>query len=433
MFNMKANAFEILSDSETEFVIRKLIAPILKVARINPKTLNLYIILDNSVNAFVIGGNNLFINTGLITTFNNPDALKGVVAHELGHVTGNHVAMRQSQVQELMSQSILVNLLGAAAIIGGAGEVGSALIAGGMHTLQGNYLRYSRFQETAADNAAIKYLHDSHNTIKGLIQVFEHFEQESLRLREHINPYMLTHPMSNDRLSFTRQFLKNENDTYQSSNQEKMEYAQIVAKLRGFTIPLESFSDKNIQDLPPSAQLYAKSIILYRKAKFKAAINILDQLINQSQPNEAFLYELKGQFLFESGNNTDAINSYKKAITILPDNPLILAEYAVVLVNASNTASGTHKQHILEEAITTLQKVLSLRLNNHPYVYRQLAVAYGKLGKLGYSNLMLAEEALLLHNFQEAKKFTKLAEKYKNQDNYLTLRIDDILKTLPKD
>lgn len=428
--NSTASAFEILSDSETETVVRKLIFPILKTANINPKNLNLYIILDNNVNAFVIGGNNLFINTGLITTFNNPDALKGVVAHELGHVTGNHVAMRHSQIQSLMSQSILVNLLGVAAIIGGAGDVGAALISGGMHTLQGNYLSYSRFQETAADSAAIKYLHKSKNTVKGLIQVFEHFDQESLRMREHINPYMQTHPMSNERLNMTRQHLVHEDSTYQSSISEKNEYSQVVAKLRGFTVALDKDSLHKQTDLPAFAQKYEEAIIMYRQSKFKDAISILDSLTKE-MPNNAYFYELKGQFLFESGQLQPAIEAYQKAIEILPNKPLILAEYAVVLVNASNTANGKNKQMLLEEAIITLNKVLHSKLNTHPYVYRQLATAYGKLGKLDYSNVMLAEEALLLHKFQEAKKFANIAASYKSNNKFVKLRIDDILKTIP--
>lgn len=429
-FNNNALALEILSDSETETVIRKLIKPILKVANINPNNLNLYIILDNNVNAFVIGGNNLFINTGLITTFNNPDALKGVVAHELGHVTGHHVAMRHSQIQTLMSNSILVNLLGAAAIIGGAGDVGAALISGGMHALHGNYLSYSRFQETAADRAAIRYLHQSKNTLKGLIQVFEHFEQESLRMREHINPYMQTHPMSNERLNMARKHLVKEDRTYESSASEKKEYSQIVAKLRGFTAALDKHSIHNQQDLPSFAQKYEESIIMYRKSRFKEAISILDELIKKT-PDNAYLYELKGQFLFESGQLEPSIESYKKAIRILPNSPLILAEYGVVLVTTSNTAQENNKQKLLKEAILTLKKVLHYRLNTHPYVYRQLATAYGKLGKLDYSNVMLAEEALLLHKFDEARKFAKIAAGYNNNNEFIKLRVDDILKTIP--
>lgn len=428
---LPSHSFEILSDTETETVIRQLIAPLLKIANINPKTLNIYIILDSSVNAFVIGGNNLFINTGLITTFNNPDALKGVVAHELGHVTGGHVAMRQAQMQNLMSQSILVNLLGAAAILGGAGDVGSAILSGGIHTLQGHYFSFSRFQETAADNTAIKFLHGSHNTIKGLIQVFGYFEQETLRMREHINPYMQTHPMSGERLSFARQYLIKEDSSFKSSEEEKQSYSQVVAKLRGFTIPLDKPSLHMQTDLSKSAQLYEESIILYRSARFNKAINILNELITKD-PHNPYFYELKGQFLFESGQIQPAIAAYKQAINLLPNKPLLLAEYSVVLVNASNAATGSQKQQLLEEAVTTLKKVLNSRFNNHPYVYRQLAIAYGKLGKLNYSNLMLAEESILLHKFNDTRRFIALAKKYNHNDEYVTLRIDDISKTLPE-
>ena len=63
-------------------------------------------------------------------------------------------------------------------------------------------------------------------------------------------------------------------------------------------------------------------------------------------------------------------------------------------------------------------------------VYRNLAIAYGKLGNLGYSNLMLAEEAILLQNYVEAKKFIYNSKKYVTKDQRLLLKIEDLEKII---
>ena len=152
-------------------MVKKLATPIILAAGVNPEEINFYIVLDQDVNAFVYGGRNIFINTGLLTLFNDPDVLKGVIAHELGHITGGHIARREEQIKRLLPQFIFTNLLGVAAMLGGSGELGGAILSGSSHSLERSMLRHSRENESSADQAAFQYLQRSHNSNAGLLKL----------------------------------------------------------------------------------------------------------------------------------------------------------------------------------------------------------------------------------------------------------------------
>ena len=212
--SFSATAVEILIDSEVEGGVRKFINPIFEAAGFDPQEIKVYIVLDNSVNAFVANGSNIFINTGLITLYNDPDVLKGVVAHELGHITGGHLARNSEKIQQLTIPTMATTLLGVAAAIGGSPEAGMALITGSSHTAARSYLSNSRSQESAADQAAIKFLHKSNNTAAGLVKAQEYFSKREANIVSQINPYSISHPLSRERLNIMNAALKKEGNKY---------------------------------------------------------------------------------------------------------------------------------------------------------------------------------------------------------------------------
>ncbi len=73
------------------------------------------IVQDNSLNAFVAGGQRIFINTGLIMRTETPNQLIGVMAHESGHIAGGHLARMQEELRNLSTLQILEAILGAGA------------------------------------------------------------------------------------------------------------------------------------------------------------------------------------------------------------------------------------------------------------------------------------------------------------------------------
>jgi len=420
---------ELLNDSETTETINRIIAPLCEAAGIPSKKINLYIVIDKDINAFVMRGGDLFLNTGLITAFNDPDVLKGVVAHELSHLSSGHVLLRQTKIEDILHQSWVTTLLGISAAAAGSPDLGTALVLGGSHVAERRAMRYSREQETVADSLGMKYLHSVGNTAGGFIKLLEHFNSSELYSSStYASPYMLTHPLSKERLKRVREAFLQEKDNLAirpSSAREKEAYARVVAKLRAFLETKEYMADAK-KDLTGFAKSYGDAIVFYRTAQFDKSFELLSSLIRQHK-RDGYLYELKGQFLFETGQLLPAVEEYRKAISFLGDKSSSRGDYAIVLISASKLyKERSHQVAALNEAILVLNKVLDTPYQRNPYIYRNLAIAYGSLGKIGYSNLMLAEEALLLQRKEEAEDFLRIAKNYAGQDAKLKLKIEDI-------
>jgi predicted Zn-dependent protease len=413
-------------DSEVEDGIKKLITPIFEAAGVQPGDVNFYILLDENINAFVYKGRNIFISTELITSFNDPDVLKGVVAHELGHIHGGHLARRDEKIRELNRQSMIaMGLLGIGAVLSGnpAAIMGGAL--GHSHIFDRDFLAYSRSQEAAADQAAVKFLHKSDNSVIGILKLQEYFTKKEKQIYGEINPYSVTHPLSSNRLASLRIAYNQEPIGMRSSDEERKIYSRIVAKLRGFLKPVESNSIIYQGDLDSFARQYEDAISYHERNDEKSAIKTINKLIDQ-EPDNGYLYELKGQILFKAGDVMSALESYKKAVSYIK-NPITKAEYAVALANSVDFYGNQEKrEEVLEEVVVLLESVLASNMKN-PYIYRILATAYGKLGDLGYTNLMLAEEALLQQKYEDANRFAKIAKKHSKNRTRLKIKIEDIM------
>jgi predicted Zn-dependent protease len=86
-----AAAQSILRDAETEALLRDMATPLVTAAGLNPRNVDIVLVNDGSINAFVAGGQAVYINSGLISEAASANEVQGVIAHELGHITGGHV------------------------------------------------------------------------------------------------------------------------------------------------------------------------------------------------------------------------------------------------------------------------------------------------------------------------------------------------------
>lgn len=420
-------ALNLISDAEIESGIKHIVSPIIKAANLNPDEVKIFIVLNPEVNAFAINGQSVFINTGLIKLFNDVNILKGVFAHEIGHVTGGHIVRTRQKIDELSSQTVITTLLGVAAIAGGAPEVGGALMGGGIHSLERSMLRFSRENEYSADQAAFKYLRLSQNSPEGLVKLLEYFNSQNLSVDKDKFKYMITHPLSSERL-FAAKTQENWTLDSKRNHNDQLVYNRVYAKLNGFIDDPEFVINKSKVDVDEFSRDYELSIAYYRLNNFNKSMSILDGLIKK-EPYNSYIYELKAQFLFEYGKLDEAIPVYEKALSLNKDDDLLRLELAVVLINSANKNGNIQSvDQYYKRAITLLKTVLISNPNN-AWAYRNLSIAYGRIGDLGASNLMLAEEALLYEKLDQALKFANLANKYKLNKN-LKLRVGDIIKSV---
>ena len=124
-------AQSILRDAETEKLLQDMMDPLTEAAGMNRGAVDVVLLQDNSLNAFVAGGQRIYVHSGLIQAADNANEVQGVLAHELGHIVGGHVITGSQGAQVATGISIVSLLLGVAAMAAGAGSAGMGILAAG--------------------------------------------------------------------------------------------------------------------------------------------------------------------------------------------------------------------------------------------------------------------------------------------------------------
>ncbi len=415
----EARELSFIRDAEIENTIRTYAMPVFLAAGLEPTAINIYLVNDNSLNAFVAGGQKLFLNTGLLARSTNASQVIGVIAHETGHIAAGDLSRIRDAMQASSAQAILAYILGGAAIIGGRGDVGGAIILGGQAVGTRNFLHYSRTQEGAADVAAMKFLEATKQSSKGLREFFEILGDQEFKSAARQDPYYQSHPLTRERILAVEEFIsKSAYSNVPESADFVSRHSRMKAKLRAFLdSPTYTFRRYGKADTSVESR-YARAIAYYRQADIDNALPLIDGLIAE-QPDDPYFHELKGQILFENGHNVEAIPEYRKASALDADSALLHAELARVLIEANDPA-------LLGEAIENLITALSQDRTDGSS-WRQLAIAYGRQDKTAESSLALGEEALLQGNAQNALYHGGRAEKLLPEGSRGWLHAQDIL------
>jgi predicted Zn-dependent protease len=397
-----AKGRSLIRDTEAETIIRDFAAPLLKAANIEPSSVNFILIQDDDLNAFVAGGRNIFLYTGLLMRAETPDQLTGVLAHEIGHISGGHLARASNAAKTSSRASLLSILLGAATIVAtGRGDAAAAIVSGGQELAKREFLRFSRSQESAADQAAVRLLDATQHSSRGLLEFLEILSAEELLVRARRSAYSGTHPLTQDRLSFAREHLASSphSDTAPSLRDQER-FQRLRAKLYAFIKPPNS-TLRRFADDQSLVGRYARVIATYRQPDLIRAIAMLDAMIAE-YPDDPYLVELKGQILFEAGKPGQARAAYLLAHAMLPKAPLIAVELA-----RAELALNTPEMNNL--ALGRLKSAVRLEPET-PSVWHQLAIAEGRTGNKGMAALALAEEAILSRRLRDASIQAKRAQ-----------------------
>jgi predicted Zn-dependent protease len=414
-----AQKISLIRDAEIENTIREFAIPVFRAAELNPSAVSIYLVQDSTINAFVAGGQRLFLNTGLLTRTTNANQIIGVIAHETGHIAGGHLARIQDALQNTTATTILAMLLGGAAIVSGRGDLGTAIVSAGQSVSLRNLLQYSRTQESAADQAALKYLEDAGYSAKGLLEFMNILGDQELLLPEQQDPYVLTHPLTRDRIIAVTDYVSRSPIADKPVPDEfAAQHARMKAKLYAFlnpltrTLRLYKESDNSLESR------YARAIAYFRKPDMAKALPLINGLIAE-HPNDPYFWELKGQMYFETGDAKSAIGPYQKAVELLPNNELIRTDLARIQL-------ALDEPDMLEAAIANLRFAIG-RERDVPFRWHQLAIAYGRKGDKGHSSLALAEEALLLGRKPVARYHAGLAVQLFPSGSREWLQAQDIL------
>lgn len=411
----------VVRDAEVEGIIRAYSTPLFQAAGLDAQAVRIYLVNDDSINAFVAGGMNLFINTGLLMRAESANQIIGVIAHETGHIAGGHLARTQEALSSASTEMIIAFVLGLAAAVAGQGDAGGAIMGGGAAIAQADLLKYSRTQESAADHAGVSYLDATGQSSNGLLEFFEVLEGQELLLSGRQDPYLRTHPLSSDRIDFVRHHA--ESSPYTDAPEPEgftVDFARMRAKLIGFLRPL----NRVLQSYPESddslAGRYARSIGYYRAGQLDKALSLLDALIAES-PNDPFFQELKGQILMENGRGREAIPYYQEAVRLAPHEALLRLGLAQVQLDTEDASFN-------KDALRNLEEVTRIEPRNGG-AWRLLSIAYGRDGQIPMAALSLAEAAMARGNKPEARSQADRALQQLPEGSPAWLRAQDIFNT----
>jgi predicted Zn-dependent protease len=400
--NAQQGQLNLIRDAEIESTIRTFITPIWQVAGLNPEAVSIVLVQDNSLNAFVAGGQRIFINTGLLLRTERPAQVIGVLAHETGHIAGGHLARQQEELRNLSTMQILEVLLGGAAAVGGGlaggrGGAGGSVTGPGGQGIPGSlssFLRYSQTQESAADQASITFLERAHETPRGTLEFLKILEhQERLTIGRPTTPYLTTHPLTPDRIATFEDAVAHSPYANTPDSPKFIElHRRMIAKLLGFTAP-----DAALQRYPEGDRSvparYGRAIALYRKGTIGSALLTLDGLLKE-YPDDPYFHELRGQILFENGRVDQAVVSYRRAVQ-LSRAPIIKIDFARALIE-------TNKPDADREAVRNLDIAVQSETDSWD-LWRLEATAYSRMGNEGMTSLARAEMAVLRGQRSEAQ------------------------------
>ncbi|MFW5833472.1 MAG: M48 family metalloprotease [Pseudomonadota bacterium] len=387
----------LIRDAEIERTVRDLAAPLFSAAGIPPSSVSIYLVNDDRLNAFVAGGQNLFLNAGLLMRAETPEQLAGVIAHETGHIAGGHLVRISPAADRAEAVRVLGMVLGAAAAAAGAPEVGMAAMLGGQQVGQQSFLRFSRGQEQAADQAALNYLEATGTSARGLAEFFRILDDQRMLSGSRVDPYFQTHPLTRDRIEFVERQVAAERERRPLDPATVERHERMVAKLAGFMESPASVS-RRYEGRDDFAARYARAIAAFRSNDAPGALRQLAAL-QAEEPDNPFLHELQGQILFERGRVADAVAPYRRAVDLAPREPLIRLGYGRALLETGEEAA----------AADALATVVQAEPSNS-FAWRQLGIARGRLGEVGTSNLALAEAAVLRGEFADARLFLARAD-----------------------
>ncbi len=390
-----AAALSFIRDTEVENTIRGYATPLFEAAGLDPTNVRIYLVNDKQINAFVAGGQNLFINTGLLMQSEDAGQVIGVIAHETGHIAGGHLVRVHDAIANSTAESILAMVLGTAAAVAGAPQVGTAVMSGGQNVAVRNFLQYSRTQEASADAAAMRFLDTTHQSGRGLLNFFHLLSGQEMLVAARQDPYLRTHPLTEDRIQALQNFVDHSPYSDVPVKPEFQEqHVRMLAKLHAFLDDPAVARRRYPEEDRSVPARYARAILYHRAAQLDKSLAEINRLIDE-HPADPYFHELKGQVLFESGKPKEALPPYRKAVELLPDAPLLRVDLARVEL-------ALNDQSLLPDAADNLRASLR-REPNRPFVWRQLAIALGRNGQMGESSLALAEEAMLLDKRSEAK------------------------------
>jgi len=460
-----AAAQSILRDAETEALLKDMVDPLVEAAGMPAGSVDVVLVQDPSINAFVAGGQRIYVHSGLINAADTANEVQGVLAHELGHITGGHVISGGEAYGKANKIALLTTLLGIAAAVAGAGDAAMAGMALGQQAALSSFLSFSRTQEASADAAAVHYLKCSGTSGRGVVSFFR--KLQNLEFRHGYSQsdeagFMRTHPLTGDRISHLEADLRSD-PAWGNAPDADLPDADLIARIDAplspddatpppvefascTTPPVSAQPQAQAGELEQRFQLakaklygylaepkdtlrayptrittaparYARAYAYHKDARIDQALAECDALV-ASDPDNPYFLELKGQIMLESGKPVEALVPLRQAVQLTGNEPLIAGTFGHALLATEDKANLTEAENVLRAAVS--------RDRENPFAWYQLGMVYGERGDIPRARLASAEQQIMTGRPREALQNAEAAASSLPRDSTDWIRAGDV-------
>ncbi len=377
----------VLRDTETELMFKEMARPLIVAGGLDPNSVNVVLLNDPEINAFVARGQIVYVQSGLLEATDNVNQLQGVVAHELGHVIAGDAIRAESGTKEATAISVLSLVLGALAIAAGAGDAGIGVMQAGQRAALGEMLAFTRVQESTADATGSRLLSKAGISGKGMLDFFGKLQNLEYRLAIYSkDSFDRDHPLSSERIEALSQSLRTD-PAWNKPTDPALEarFQRVKAKLLGYIDPKQATLKYPESDQSVPAH-YARAYAYHLGGYPEKSIAEADALL-ATNPHDPFFLELKGQILLEGGKPKEAIPVLREAVRQSGEAPMIAAMLGHALVATEDPKNFAEAKQILKVAVN--------KDNQDPFAWYQLGIIYDHEGDVARASLATAERSNL--------------------------------------
>jgi beta-barrel assembly-enhancing protease len=268
-----------------------------------------FVIHDDGLNAFAMPGGLVFVHTGLLEVIDSENELLCVLAHEVGHVQGRHIARRMDRMQRINLATAAIAIAG---LFLGQGEAGSAIFATSGAINMSIALKYSRTDEEEADRRACQWICKAGYDFRGLLTVLKKMQKYRWLGTSAIPSYLSTHPGASERTTYLEDLWEKEK-CLQKFQEDRFKLRKLQVKTRILThdpIVMTKYYKQELNTTPDDILLlYGLAQSLLAAREYDKAIKAFDHLVS-SAPE-------KSEFKIDQGRAYFAAGKYKKTVSIL--------------------------------------------------------------------------------------------------------------------
>jgi len=377
-----------LDDPEIESYLNQLGYKLVSVSSRNQREFTFFVVNDATINAFAMPGGNIGVHTGLLLAAQSESELASVIAHEISHVTQDHIPRMlaaQSQGYWPTMAALALALLASRS----NSNLASAAIATTQAVSIQNQLNYSRDYEREADRLGYDMLTRAAFDPRGMSGFFNRLQRASRFYDSSAPAYLRTHPLTSDRIADME--ARSEAAPYQQV-EDSLEFQLVRARLRAqennatdaVRAARDTLKEKRYSN--ETAAHYGLATALLRARQFKEAESEVQKLLS-SKTNSPMIQQLAAHAALSGGNPTLSLQRYQAGSSTYPGYRPLQYGYISALLTAGRS----------NDALALVDKQLMLYPLDRR-LWRLAAETHARLGHRLLSHRAQAEAAALSGN-----------------------------------